>query len=958
MVDISCLDQYGRTITSLTQWDVNQTLYIENWEYETPVFHFCNTKSKMSLIVTGEYNDGVLTAKIPNILLTEAYPIIAYLYVYDDDDSGTTMHVIRIPVRAKPKPEEYEYVENISSLTLARLNAKISTLIEAANRNDTDGTTLEVVDARTAFNGVNHRTLGDAIREQIIITREYAESLNESSNTKINDLNGQVNTLIGELNNLNGEINNFNETVDSLDERINECENRTDFFTVEFDEETRMLHFYDELYGDVYNPVYISGGGGGGGSSSSSTVVRVTNENGTNVIATAAEKPVELKFTFSSTDDGMPTGNGTCQVTINSVLCTTINIKQGLNTVDITKYLKAGTNNVRVKCMDVYGNYKILIYTISVIDLNITSTFDDSVVFTGDIHFKYTPYGAIQKTIHIIIDGDVDNEITFITSSSGKQFTQIIPRLSHGSHTLEVYAYAELNGSPIESNHLLYDILCVNSGNKTPMITSAYDVSTIPQGTQVSIPFIVYDPSYLECNINLVIFTINDNGVEEIYSETPIKVDRAKQYWNTRQYPIGDVYFRIVYKYRDVNFVELAEISKTHMINVTKSNIGSEEVTNDMELYLSSNGRSNNEDNPAKWSYGNISTTFENVNWISTGWLPDDNGDTVLRLNGGAKATVNFMPFNSDLRIYGKTIELEFAIRDVNNRNAVVIDCMSEGIGFTITADKATMKSQGTEVSCNYRDEERIRLAFVIESRNEYRLMSVYLNGVLSGVKQYTTDDNFQQYSPVNITIGSPYCGVDVYTIRSYSTALTFNDITNNYIYDMSDFDKKADLYYKNDIYNDYKQLSYEDLKERISVMTIIGDLPTSKAEDGEILNRVKVKFECLFNTAFSFEDNADIDVQGTSSQWYVRKNYKLKCDNAHQHDENQIPTRVFCVKADYAESTSTHNTQNANLAHTLYSEKTPAQEADNRCRSTIYGYPIVIFHQETESSEPEFIGK
>lgn len=66
----------------------------------------------------------------------------------------------------------------------------------------------------------------------------------------------------------------------------------------------------------------------------------------------------------------------------------------------------------------------------------------------------------------------------------------------------------------------------------------------------------------------------------------------------------------------------------------------------------------------------------------------------------------------------------------------------------------------------------------------------------------------------------------------------------------------------------------------------------------------------------------------------------------------------VFCTKADYAEATGTHNTQNANLVETLYSEKTPAQIADPRCRTTIYGYPIVIFHQEAENSEPVFIGK
>ena len=94
------------------------------------------------------------------------------------------------------------------------------------------------------------------------------------------------------------------------------------------------------------------------------------------------------------------------------------------------------------------------------------------------------------------------------------------------------------------------------------------------------------------------------------------------------------------------------------------------------------------------------------------------------------------------------------------------------------------------------------------------------------------------------------------------------------------------------------------------------------------------------------------------TAQFYVRKNYKIKCSEKHQHDDNQIATKTFCLKADYAESTGTHNTQNANLIHTLYTEKIPAQEDDNRCRTTIYGYPIVIFHQTDENSTPEFIGK
>ena len=100
------------------------------------------------------------------------------------------------------------------------------------------------------------------------------------------------------------------------------------------------------------------------------------------------------------------------------------------------------------------------------------------------------------------------------------------------------------------------------------------------------------------------------------------------------------------------------------------------------------------------------------------------------------------------------------------------------------------------------------------------------------------------------------------------------------------------------------------------------------------------------------------MDVQGTSSQWYVRKNYKLKFEKKFAHIKGEIPTKTYCVKADYAEATSTHNTQIANIAHTLYYDKTPAQKDDPRCRTTVEGFPMVIYHKETPESKPMFLGK
>ena len=72
----------------------------------------------------------------------------------------------------------------------------------------------------------------------------------------------------------------------------------------------------------------------------------------------------------------------------------------------------------------------------NVIDLSLTSTFDASQVFTGNIQFPYTPVGAAAKTVHIILDG---KEIkTVQTSSSGRQLTYMIPSQAHGAHVLKV----------------------------------------------------------------------------------------------------------------------------------------------------------------------------------------------------------------------------------------------------------------------------------------------------------------------------------------------------------------------------------------------------------------------------------------------------------------------------------------------------------------------------------------
>lgn len=132
MYDVTCLDSYGEVITNLTQWDVNQSLTIENTGLTSaPLFHFCNKNSKEALVVKSTLENGVITVKVPNILLQEGIPIIAYLYAYSSLTSGKTLATIKIPVRPRPKPSDYEYVGNIDVISLALIEERINNEIQS-----------------------------------------------------------------------------------------------------------------------------------------------------------------------------------------------------------------------------------------------------------------------------------------------------------------------------------------------------------------------------------------------------------------------------------------------------------------------------------------------------------------------------------------------------------------------------------------------------------------------------------------------------------------------------------------------------------------------------------------------------------------------------------------------------------------------------------------------------------
>lgn len=691
----------------------------------------------------------------------------------------------------------------------------------------------------------------------------------------------------------------------------------------------------------VFYPVKAAAGGGG----TKLTLAFVTPSNATAVHG----KETLIKYTYSSTLSGEETGEGIATYTLNNKQVASETINQGEVSFNIGKYLILGDNVLVVQVTDSYGATRKLTFKINAVSIAVTSTFDDSKAYVGAISFPYTPLGAVEKTIHFVVDGKETG--TYTTSVSNRQQTYSIPAQAHGAHTLDVYATATINDTEVESDRLRYDIISIVSGNNTPVIASSFRTAEVEQFSTLLIPYIVYNPATTTSDI-----TLSANGIE-ISDQT---IDRRRQTWSYRAETPGELELKIA----------CGSVTKTFNLTVTESEIDVRPEEADLVLFLTSVNRSNNEEGKNIWNYGEIFAVLTAFNYATNGWIKTVDGFVALRVNGDARVTIPYNSFANDFRSTGKTIEFEFETRDVTDYDSVILSCMNAGIGLEVTAQKAIFRSEQTSIETQFKEDERVRISFVIEKKAENRLIFVYINGEICGLIQYPEQDNFTQPNPAGISIGSSDCTADIFNIRVYDNALNRYQLLDNYIADMDNLELKRKLYARNSIYDDYGNLSYEKLANQNISFTIVGELPTFKGDK----KTVTLVYEDREYPERSWvATGVEIDVQGTSSQWYPRKNFKTKCKQGFtmtatgEHAdkvaifEEEIPVNVFCFKADFAESSGVHNTGMARLIDYILRGMgflTEAQKADPRVRTTVNGRPSVMWHQTSEDDERTSLGK
>lgn len=297
------------------------------------------------------------------------------------------------------------------------------------------------------------------LQTNVTAASNNAQTALDTANTaqsNINTLNGTVSAIQEQLNNIDlDQTYTYSASYDTVEGADGKAQNWFTLWEIENEGES------DEKRTEK-SKFQIAGGGGGGASSGVTIVIKYVT---TSPVVALKDSKVSITYNYSALDaNGDPDDVGTTTWRIGSTVVGTGSCNQGDNTVDVTDWLTTGSQKLTLTCTATDGSIATKTWTIQVVDIKLTSDFNDSITRNpGDVEFTYTPFGSISKVVHFILDGETLPSVT--TSASGISQPYMLKGLANGSHLLEVYITADINGKPIETDHIFKDIIIYNGSS-------------------------------------------------------------------------------------------------------------------------------------------------------------------------------------------------------------------------------------------------------------------------------------------------------------------------------------------------------------------------------------------------------------------------------------------------------------------------------------------------------------
>ena len=188
------------------------------------------------------------------------------------------------------------------------------------------------------------------------------------------------------------------------------------------------------------------------------TITRITPAT----ISTLYSDPESIEYSVIS-EDSSGAQTGALTVTwrrggVNGVLLKTESVQQGDNSFNLKGFLNEGANTITATFVDSYGTSRSINWQVNAVNITISSTFDDSIVYEGAATISYEAKGSVEKTAHFILDGEEVYSVVIGASNNNTQ-SYNIPHKPPGTYALTVFLTATIGTTEVTSSKLYYDIM-------------------------------------------------------------------------------------------------------------------------------------------------------------------------------------------------------------------------------------------------------------------------------------------------------------------------------------------------------------------------------------------------------------------------------------------------------------------------------------------------------------------
>lgn len=644
-------------------------------------------------------------------------------------------------------------------------------------------------------------------------------------------------------------------------------------------------------------------------------------------------------------------------------------------TFDVRKALATGTNRIRIVAVGTESGDKTQGSEVFVV--NLTSMYLAPSNFTW-----YRPFmegetyslggmnigGNLQKILKIkvskegyekLYEVNIGSDIYTTTAYvfKGLQF----PEAGTGVYNVDIW----LDANGLESDHLVYNIICVSQADKfTAQIVAIGNPAKAVYNFSDNV---LFDYCVYNCGnatgtphikvmsiVNTNPTTLVDEDLVDVATSTPLSYTASVEIELEDDSASLQIESQLTYANEQVAIFPV-------------DNSKSYPATTGAVFYLNPSSRSNAQDNREKIvnaiNSAEISATFRNMSWAdgADGWTTDDNGRKCLRLPAMTGVEVAYKPLSN---VTQKTIEFVYKVNNAADYQEPIISICSDLAdpqfrGIKITPKNILIHSRDLNVEdslqdYNTTDEETLHVLVTIipnYKTNYGNLAQIYCNGTKVRSFSFETADRWDVSS--NIKFGSETADLYLYKMRVYDRGFESYDALKNYINSLPSTSEKESMSNKIEKpLNDSYKLSYDDcVRNNLNTMVIeildqdqsIPSISKPSAKQCnlwiKIHNPESGELDEDFTYLFGGNDilNQTIEGQGTTAMTYARWNFRWKLDSTYNK-------RRITAKKNFASSMHSHKMGATRLFNDLNRKIVGANEANGRV--AVFQYPVYGFQK------------